>query len=86
MTLSEGAVIDLIRAEHISGYKLRLLFSDGAERLVDFEGFLRRSHNPLIQAYLDPVKFAGFRIEDGQLVWDDFGLCFPIADLYENRV
>jgi len=86
MTLQDGAVIDVIRAEHVSGYRLRLLFSDGTERQVDFESFLRRTHNPLIQAYLDPAMFARFRIEDGNLVWDDYGLCFSNADLYENHI
>lgn len=86
MILSEDAVIDIVRAEQISDYKLMLYFSDGAERLIDFEPFLRRSRNPLVRAYLEPEKFASFRLEYGDLVWDDYGLCFPIADLYENRI
>jgi len=86
MTLAEDAIIDIVRAEPISGYKLRLYFSDGNERTVDFESFLRGSHNPMIREYLDPKKFARFRLEYGELVWDDYGLCFPIADLYENRI
>ena len=53
-------------------------------RLVDVEPFLRRSHNPLIRVYLDPARFAAFRVQDGDLVWDDYGLCFLVADLYEN--
>ncbi|MFN8473248.1 MAG: DUF2442 domain-containing protein [Anaerolineae bacterium] len=86
MTLPEGAVIDIIRAELVSDYRLKLSFSDGVERTVDFGPFLRESRNPLIRAYLDPEKFAGFRLEQGDLIWDDYGLCFPIADLYENHL
>ena len=85
MILPQDA-IDIVRAEKTSGYKLKLYFSDGAERVIDFESFLRASRNPLIREYLDPERFANFRLEYGELVWDDYGLCFPIADLYENRI
>jgi hypothetical protein len=86
VTLPQGAVIDIVRAEQASGYKLKLYFSDGAERMIDFEPFLRASRNPMIREYLDPKKFANFRLEYGELVWDDYGLCFPVADLYESRI
>jgi hypothetical protein len=86
MTLSENAVIFVERAEHAGDFKLRVAFNDGAQRTVDFAPFLRQSRNPLIQAYLDPVAFARFTVRDGDLIWDDYGLCFPIADLYEGRL
>jgi DUF971 family protein len=86
MRLSEDSVIDIVRVEQVSDYKLRLSFSDGVERVIDFEPFLRRSRNPMIRAYLEPQKFAEFRLEYGNLMWDDYGLCFPIADLYENNI
>jgi len=70
----------------LSDYKVRLNFSDGAERVVDFEPFLSSSQNPMIRAYLDPQKFEGFRLEHGDLIWDDYELCFPIANLYEGRL
>jgi len=84
--LPEGAVVEIERAERLSGYKLKLCFSDGAERVVDFEPFLSGSQNPMISAYLDEQKFGGFRLEHGDLIWDDYGLCFPITDLYEGTV
>jgi len=86
MTLSENDVVFVERAEHLGDYALRLGFSDGKERLVDFAPFLRQSHNPLIRVYLDPAAFARFAVKDGDLVWGDYDLCFPIADLYEGRL
>ncbi len=86
MKLSEDTVIDIVRVERLSGYTLRLSFSDGAERVIDFEPFLCTSRNPMIRAYLNPEKFADFTLKYGNLMWDDYGLCFPIADLYENNV
>jgi hypothetical protein len=86
MTLPPGAIVEIVGAKAASNYKLQLTFSDGAERVVDFEPFLSASANPQIRVYLDPLKFAGFRVADGDLIWDDYGLCFPIADLYENKI
>ncbi|HLF85395.1 MAG TPA: DUF2442 domain-containing protein [Blastocatellia bacterium] len=86
IALPEGAIVEVVRAERLSDYKVRLNFSDGAERVVDFEPFLSSSQNPMIRAYLDPQKFEGFRLEHGDLIWDDYELCFPIANLYEGRL
>jgi len=85
MRLAEGTVIDIVQVVRLTDYELKLSFSDGVERVIDFEPFLRRSRNPMIRAYLDQQKFASFRLEHGNLIWDDYGLCFPIADLYENN-
>lgn len=86
MNLPEGVVIELTSADYVEGYKIRLQFSDGKDRILDFESFLRRSLNPMIQAYLDFDKFKQFTVEYGDLQWNDYDLCFPIADLYEGRV
>lgn len=86
MSLAENEVIEIVGVEHVSDYKLKLYFNDGGERVIDFGPFLRGSRNPMIRAYLEPDKFANFRLEYGDLLWDDYGLCFPIADLYENRI
>jgi hypothetical protein len=79
-------VIDVEEAEYIEGYKLRLLFSDHTERVVDFEPFLRNSLNPLIRKYLNLDDFKQFSVEHGDLFWNDYDLCFPIADLYRGVI
>jgi len=84
MTLAENAVIFVERAEHAGDWRLRLSFNDGTRQIVDFAPFLRRSNNPLIQAYLDPAAFARFTVKDGDLIWDDYELCFQIADLCDG--
>jgi hypothetical protein len=40
----------------------------------------------MIRDYLEPSRFGTFRVEYGDLIWDDYGLCFPTAGLYENRI
>lgn len=84
--LTNDAVIEVMGVEQLSDYKLKLRLSDGTERVIDFEPFLKTSRNQLISAYLEPEQFADFRIEYGDLVWGDYGLCFPIADLHEGHL
>jgi hypothetical protein len=70
----------------VAEYSINVSFSDGVQQVINFEPFLQASQNPQIRKYLDSAQFADFRVENGDLVWGDFGLCFPIADLYENRI
>ena len=67
-------------------YRLRLSFNDGKEQEVDFLPFLSSSHHPEIRNFLQPKRFATYRLEYGDLIWGNYELCFPIADLYDNRL
>nr|VFK58095.1 MAG: Protein of unknown function (DUF2442) [Candidatus Kentron sp. UNK]VFK68245.1 MAG: Protein of unknown function (DUF2442) [Candidatus Kentron sp. UNK] len=79
-------IIAIEEAKYIGDYKLALLFNDHTERVVDFYPFLSSSLNPLISEYLNMGKFLEFEIDGGDLEWNDYDLCFPVADLYENRI
>ena len=79
-------VVDIVEADRVSDYELKLRFSDGTQRVIDFEPFLRGSRDPMVRAYIDPKKFGRYRLEHGDLVWDDYDLCFPIALLYQGRI
>jgi hypothetical protein len=67
-------VISITAAERVGDCALKISFSDGAVRQVDFGQFLLSSANPQIRSYLDPARFANFRIVEGDLIWDDYGL------------
>ncbi len=82
MKLQEGISMDLTDAQWVFGHVLELSFSDGFSHRVDFEPFLSRSMQPEIREYLDVDKFKAFSISFGNLVWNDYALCFPIEDLY----
>lgn len=81
-----SGIINIVRAEYVKDYVLRLVFDDKTEQLVDFEPFIRLAQNPAIQRYRDFDLFQSFRIEYGELLWGDYDLCFPIIDLYENNL
>ena len=70
----------------MSDYTIRIKFSDGNERLVDFKPFLLKSLHPSIKKYLDEKKFSDFSITDGNLNWNDYDLIFPLSDLYNGRI
>ncbi len=80
------AKINITEVTQAGEFALRLSFDDGTAQTVDFKPFLSLSRHPDIRAYLDPASFAAYRIEYGELVWGDYELCFPIADLYQNRL
>jgi hypothetical protein len=82
----EKKILEIIKAEYLSGYRLRLHFNDGKIQVVDFEPFLRHARNPMIRKYLDVKLFQQFSIEYGDLIWNDYELCFPIADLYAGVI
>ena len=84
--ISDEQVILIEKIKYVGNYKLELLFNDKIKQVVDFYPFLSNSLNPLIRKYLDPEEFTKFEISGGDLEWNDYDLCFPIADLYENRI
>ena len=84
--ISGEQVLRIKKIKHVGDYKLKLSFNDGNEQVVDFNPFLSSSLNPLIRKYLSREEFMKFELDDGDLEWNDYDLCFPIADLYENNV
>ena len=79
-------IINIVSAEPAGDLRLRLHFDDDTEQVVDFKPFLSRAVHPDIRAFVDPARFATFRIEYGDLVWGDYELCFPVIDLYRNQL
>lgn len=80
------ATINITAAQQIGDYVLRLSFDDNTAQTVDFKPFLTRSRHPDIRVFLEPARFAAFRIQYGELVWGDYDLSFPIIDLYRNQL
>jgi len=58
-------------AEYITGYQLRVWFTDGTVRIISLYGLLNRSKNHLINKYLDINLFKQFKVEEGTLCWGE---------------
>jgi hypothetical protein len=78
--------LEIVEAKYISGYQIYLVFNDGTDRVMDFGPFLRKARNPDTTDYRNLEKFKDFRIEDGDLIWGDFQMIFPIADLHRGEI
>jgi hypothetical protein len=78
------ATIEITDAKFASNFTLALTFSDGKKHCVDFASFLKTSQHPEVQKYLNPKQFKRYSIWNGDLMWGDFDLIFPVADLYQK--
>ena len=79
-------VISINKADYIGEYKIKFLFSDGIERMIDFADFLKNAKNPMTRKYLDKKLFKNYSIDYGDIIWNDYEMCFPIWDLHEGNI
>jgi hypothetical protein len=79
-------VISIDKADYIGDYKIKFSFSDGIERVIDFDNFLSNAKNPMTRKYLDKQLFIKYSIEYGDIIWNDYEMCFPIWDLHEGTI
>ena len=79
-------IIKIKKVEYLGGCALKLWFSDGVTQSIDFESFLKNSQHPDIQKYVSSKYFTQYSLKDGELMWGDFDLIFPIMDLYKNSI
>lgn len=79
-------VISIKKADYKGDYMINLQFSDGVERDIDFADFLHRAKNPMTKKYLNKELFKSFVIEYGDLIWNDYEMCFPVWDLHQGKI
>jgi DUF971 family protein len=79
-------VISINKADYVGGYKIKFLFSDGIEKVIDFSDFLKKAKNPMTTKYLDKKLFKNYSIDYGDIIWNDYEMCFPIWDLHEGNI
>jgi len=79
-------VISINKADYVGEYKIKFLFSDGIERIIDFSDFLKNAKNPMTRKYLDKKLFKNYSIDFGDIIWNDYEMCFPIWNLHEGKI
>lgn len=79
-------IVSIDKAVYLDEYKIKFDFSDGVSQTIDFKGFLENAKNPMTKKYMDKDKFKDFTIEYGDIVWNDYELCFPIWDLHKGKI
>lgn len=56
------------KAEYVMDYKIKMLFSDGKEKIVDLKPFLKNAKN-LFLPLLDIEYFKNFSVDDTTICW-----------------
>ena len=80
-------MMQVVSAEYLADYKIRISFSDLTQRIVDFGPFLTAHPHPQYDKYKNPSHFKKFKIERGNIVWGkDWDLIFPIDQLYAGKI
>jgi len=77
--------IDVTNAEYLSGYTIRVAFTDGKVNDVDFWTWLYRHPHPSHDKFRNVSKFKKFKIDHGDIFWGrNREMCFPMGSLYFN--
>lgn len=63
--------VDVVDAEVITDYTLKVVFSNDECRIIDFGDYIRNNKNPLIKQYTDKEKFGKCRVVNGVLTWNN---------------
>ena len=75
-----------MEAKYVARHRVDIKFNDGTRRVVDFGPFLKQARNPMFTKYRSAKEFKSFHIQDGDLMWGDFEMIFPIMDLYQGHI
>jgi hypothetical protein len=86
ITTKRNDYLEITKARHLGEYRIGLEFNDGRRRIVDFAQFLKKARNPMFTKYRRVKQFRSFHIEHGDLMWGDFEMIFPIADLHRGEI
>ena len=73
-------------AKYVPRYRVDIAFNDGTRRVVDFGPFLKQARNPMFTKYRGLAEFKSFHIQDGDLMWGDYEMIFPIMDLHSGTI
>ncbi len=78
--------IFIVSAEYMGGHEIRITFSDGLIRVIDFMPFLKKFCHPDYDCYLSEEYFKNFKIVDGNINWNDYHMIFTIDSLYKGII
>lgn len=74
------------KAFYEGDFKVRLLFNDGVDTIVNFGSWIRENLHPQYKRYLNESNFKKFYIDDfGNIAWGkNRDLYFPIEQLHNG--
>ncbi|MCF6241288.1 MAG: DUF2442 domain-containing protein [Bacteroidales bacterium] len=63
-------VVWIKSAKYIKDYKIKVIFEDKTEKIIDIKPFLLKTNHPGIKEFLDIDKFKTFSVQYGGLHWE----------------
>ena len=85
MMKRKDLTLQVVRAEYAGNVSLRIYFSDGTSRIVDFEPYILNHPHPQYNRYIKPANFKKFSIEHGNVVWGkNWDMAFPVDALHRG--
>lgn len=76
--------IEIISAKYLDDYKIFLTFNDNQTKIIDFYNLLKSSPYKNEKKFIEKEYFQQFRIELGDLIWNDYDMCFQAKNLYNG--
>lgn len=85
--MKNNTYIYITSAEYNGGLSLRINFSDGTVRVVDFTGFFEKHPHPQHDKYAKPANFRKFTLRGGNVIWGKHAdMEFPVGALYQGNL
>lgn len=64
-------LLNVVKAEYISDYKISLVFNDGAVKSVDLRQTIFNDHRKIFEPLKDINYFKNFRINLNTITWEN---------------
>ena len=78
--------VSVTEAHYTTGYTIEMTFSDNTSRTINFEPYMIKSSLPNVNKYLDKGKFRKFLLVNGNLIWKNDEMFFPIEALHSGKL
>ena len=76
--------MQIIKVLYLDNYKLQVFFSNGKNKIDNFEIFLNKSLNPSINKFLNKTKFKKVEIDNGFLSWNNGEMEISALSVYNE--
>ena len=62
-------ILHVTKAEYLDGFKIKIAFNDGVEKIVDLYSYIKSKRHPFFQPLKNIDNFKKFNVQK-TLVWD----------------
>lgn len=72
--------------EQLGSHTLKLLFNDGHVSVINFLPYITNHKNEMVTDYIDSTLFNGYKLDNGNVNWNDYDMIFSVNDLYDGKI